>query len=119
MRDGHRTRECTRRPGSRPSLRSPPSLDPHCGETTGKEHRHGRTVRSCGGYSVVGVDGHDMRLGRRFPSVEYVAVAELQERGNPHLQVLVRGPFVPRLRLVGARSCQPIDDIGSSLLDVG
>ena len=53
------------------SLWRPPRscLDPSGGETSGKEHRHGRAVSSCGGYSIVGVDGNDaavypLRCGR-------------------------------------------------------
>lgn len=140
---------------------APPFLDPSGGETASKEHRHGQSVRSCGGYSVVGVNGSDaavyplrcgrwrcgscgprlvrrardriraglaqgptrfvtltspgtesleqsfqefsehwkrlsLRIGRRFGRIEYAAVVELQDRGSPHLHVLLRGPFIPR-----------------------
>jgi hypothetical protein len=49
--------------------RGRPCLDPSRGETPSKEHRHARTIRSCGGYSVVGTNGLDagvypLRCGR-------------------------------------------------------
>jgi hypothetical protein len=34
-------------------------LDPAAGKTPSKEDRHARAVRSCGGYSIVGVNGND------------------------------------------------------------
>ncbi len=37
----------------------PSWLDPAAGETPSKEDRHAPTVRSCGGYSIVGIDGED------------------------------------------------------------
>jgi hypothetical protein len=36
------------------------------------------------------------RMVRRFGQLEYVAVIELQDRGAPHLHVLVRSPFIPQ-----------------------
>ena len=37
--------------------RSSPSLEPTCGETRSKELRHGRSLVSCSGLSLIGVDG--------------------------------------------------------------
>jgi hypothetical protein len=39
--------------------RGRPWLDPLGGETPSKEHRHATVALSCGGYSVIGVDGRD------------------------------------------------------------
>jgi hypothetical protein len=161
MRDHRSISTAARRGAFRASRSSPPSLDSPGGETPAKEHRHGPAGRSCGGYSIVGVDGPDavvyplrcgrwccagcgsrlvrrtrdrvragltqgpirfltltspgietpeqslaefterwkrlsLRIRRRFGGFEYAAVVELQERGNPHLHVILRGQYIPR-----------------------
>jgi hypothetical protein len=36
-----------------------------------------------------------LRIGRRFGRFEYAAIVELQDRGSPHLHLIMRGPFMP------------------------
>jgi hypothetical protein len=43
-----------------------------------------------------------LRLTRRIGRVEFLAVVELQRRGNPHLHVLLRGPVISRRHLAKA-----------------
>jgi len=57
-----------------------------------------------------------MRLRRRYPQapIEYLAIVEATERGEPHLHILLRSPYIPQAWLSSAMS----EVLNSPIVDI-